>query len=260
MSLMMLGCVIVGAAWAQDEGGAVTPPATTKPATTATGDKTQHPERPTPPPRQESPLATARRAVNEAATELSKANAAYNGAKAKAAQGIQQTPQWQQLIEAQKQAQSTFAAATQPVLEKVHADPRYQNALAAKQRADAKMAELRTSATPTADELTEAGREQATNSALMKKLEEDALAADPAALQAKTNVEATRQALADLKKQAEETTANDPDVQAAKQAVDEAEKKLEEARKTLQDQIKSNQPQRPRPTPPPPPPPRGKRG
>jgi len=96
-------------------------------------------------------------------------------------------------------------------------------------------------------------------------LEDDAIAADPAAQQAKTNVEATRQALADLKKQAEETTANDPDVQAAKQAVDEAEKKLDEAKKALADQIKSNQPQRTHPpppprSPPPPPPPRSRKG
>ena len=59
------------------------------------------------------------------------------------------------------------------------------------------------------------------------------------------------QALADLQKQAEETTANDPLVQSARQALDEAGKKLDEAKKLLAEALKNNPQQRARPSPPP---------
>jgi DNA repair exonuclease SbcCD ATPase subunit len=198
-----------------------------------------------------NPVAAARKAFAEAQADLTQATAEYNAAKAKAAEGIQQTPQWKQLVDAQVKAQTQYAAATQPVLDKVHHDPLYLAAQANKQKADEKLAELRASATVTGDQLTEATREQFASANAMKKFEDDALASDPAAKTAKANLDQANQALTDLKKQAEETTANDPQVQSAKAAVDEAQKKLDEANKALKEAIKNNAPQRNRPSPPP---------
>ena len=53
-----------------------------------------------------NPIVAARREVAEAQAEVSRATGDYNAAKAKAAEGIQQTPQWKQLDEAQAKEQA----------------------------------------------------------------------------------------------------------------------------------------------------------
>ena len=77
---------------------------------------------------------------------MTRATAEYNAAKSKAAEGIQQTPQWKELTDAQAKAKTDFAAATQPVIEKVQADKLYVTAAANKHKADERLMELRNDA------------------------------------------------------------------------------------------------------------------
>src|SRR5436190_979942 len=84
-------------------------------------------------------------------------------------------------------------------------------AAARKQRATQRLAELKNDPNITAEALTQAGKEQYSNDAVMKKMEADALAADPKIAEAKTKLTDAGKAIVDLKKKLEENELADPD-------------------------------------------------
>jgi hypothetical protein len=185
-------------------------------------------------------VASARKELAAATTQASKANGAVKAAEAKVLEGFKKSPEWsaaQQQIDA---AKGSYDAASKPVLDKVHASPDYQKAAASRQRAADELAALKNSSTVTADALSKAGNEQYASDQLMKKMELDALAADPQVADARQKLVTATKAQDDLKRKLDELEQADPAYMAAKKDADEANDKVAKARTALQEAAKAD--------------------
>lgn len=124
----------------------------------------------------------------------------------RALNSLEATPAYAQLVAEARKAQAAYDAASVRVLEKLKSDPNYQALLKERDRAEEQVEAVQAGARfPNPEKVTPAAQRKLEISARVTRMEQDALAADPQASQAKARlVELTEQVKA-ARKQAEQS-------------------------------------------------------
>lgn len=154
-------------------------------------------------------------------------------------QDFEKDPEWQEAQKAQEQAQAEHDAARQAALEKVYEMPEYKTALDKKFAAESALHNLTASGSEVEPE-----QLQAASNALMeatgavRKLEDDALAADPAVAESKQKLADANAALNELRKKFKESLELNADYLDQSDRVEDLKFKLAEARQRNADQMR----------------------
>jgi len=189
-----------------------------------------------PPPVDRTGSIEARKKVQAAQSDVTKAQAALNEVVGKLRSDFEAGKDWQDAQAAQKQAQAEFEAAKKPIVEAVKKKLNYQTAEKEKAEAEKQLADLR-ARNVIGDPILKAVNKQADATAEMMKLENDALNADPKVLEARKKLAEATAAVIALKKQFDSSISTDAGWQENKKAVDMAQEQVATANKELKDAL-----------------------
>ncbi|MGE5608567.1 MAG: hypothetical protein ACM359_04895 [Bacillota bacterium] len=185
----------------------------------------------------DTPLKAARKRLTEAQTELKKAKAELDKAVGKLRAEFRKGDEWTKAQADQKQAQQELEACRKAVLENLKSKPEYQKAVAEKTKAEATRVQLREQEAPP-DKMVDALNNAMATAAAVTKLENDAIAADPKASDAKKRLAEATDTLDGLEKQFLESVKANPDLETARAAVKTAEEQVTQAQTSLKDTAK----------------------
>jgi hypothetical protein len=180
-----------------------------------------------------------RKQVTEATADLTKAQATLAVKKAELRMDAEKTDEWAKALEAQKKAKEDMDAAAKPVLEALAAKADYQKLLADKKTAETRKETLRLNGAGP-DKLYDAAMKVVTAQTAIKKLEDEALAADPKFTEAKKRYTEATAALAALQKKFDDGLKTNPEYKTALDAVAAAQEKVTTARKAATDAAKTD--------------------
>ena len=203
------------------------------PAMAQTQTQTQNP---LPPPVDRSGSTEAKKKVQAAQADVTKAQGALAEVVGKLRTDFEAGQDWQNAQMAQKQAQAEFDAAKKPILEAVKKKLNYQTAEKQRAEAEKELAELRNN-NVIGDPILKAVNKQADATAEMMKLENDALNADQKVVEARKKLAEATATVITLKKQFDTSLGTDAGWQEGKKAVDAAQEQVASANKELKDAL-----------------------
>lgn len=175
----------------------------------------------------------ARKRLGEAESQVHKAKLAMSAATAKIRKEIEGTPQWKQAAAAAREAQSAVTSAAKAVRERVAKEPAYKSAVAVRDQRRAERDALRADPKTPQEKVIEAAVAVLNAESAVRRIEQEAMAKDPAAVEAKRQMNETNAKLAELRKAFDDKAAQDPDYQSAKQQLETASTQFADARKQL---------------------------
>ncbi len=177
-----------------------------------------------------SPMAQARRDVNDAQVELDKAKKALAVARTKVEATVKTTnPQFAAVQAAFDKATADIKAATGPAMEAAHNTAAYKAALASEKSAKDRLAELNADPKSDPNAIAAAAAEITKAVTAKKKIDADAIDNDVKIADAKQRLIDNRKQLEEMKSQVDEAAKTDTDYQAADQAVTAAQDKVTQA-------------------------------
>lgn len=176
----------------------------------------------------------ARKQIADAQAELTKAQQALLAKKAELRAEAEKTDEWAAALEAQKKAKDELDAAGKPVIEALATKSDYQKLLAEKKAAEERKETLRL-ANAGPDKVFDATSKVVSVQLAIKKLEEEALAADPKVAEAKKKHTEATAAVTAIQRKFEESLKENADYKAAQDAVTAAQDKVKTARQTAAD-------------------------
>jgi hypothetical protein len=183
------------------------------------------------------------KAFQDAKAEMDKDTKAQKELKAKLTTNCKNSDEYHTAQDNLKKAEADLKAAQTPVLEALAKDPKYKAASEKQVQADLALRELQ-KGNPTAEQLTSATEAMVNSGAEVNKMKNDAMQAAPAIAEAKTKLQAAKDALKALEAKCDESLAADPDYQAATKLVDADKQKVDDAKKALADAQKQAAAQR----------------
>jgi hypothetical protein len=196
-----------------------------------------------PPPQQQRPvyrpptspavIAQDQAAVTSAKADLDKATQDEQTVTAKYRVGFEATQPWIDASTQLKAAQADETAAKQKVMDNLNQNSDYTSALADQQKAAGDLAEARSSPDATPDILGPLETTSYSAQAKVKKMEEDAMAADPDVIAAGQKVAGAKGVVGQLNDQFQKSLADKPDWKAADQVVQTTQKRLTDAQNKL---------------------------
>jgi hypothetical protein len=189
-----------------------------------------------PPPVDRTGSIEARKKVQAAQADVTKAQASLNEVVGKLRTDFEAGKDWQDAQAAQKQAQAEFDAARKPVIETVKKNFKYQSAEKEKAEAEKQLADLR-ARNVVGDAILKAVNKQADATSDMMKMENEALNADPKVVEARRKLAEATAAVIALKKQFDSSLSTDAGWQENKKAVDMAQEQVATANKELKDAL-----------------------
>ncbi len=189
-----------------------------------------------PPPVDRSGSIEARKKIQAAQSDVTKAQTALAEVVTKLRTDFEAGKDWQDAQAAQKQAQAEFDAAKKPVIEAVKKSFKYQNAEKEKAEAEKELADLRAK-NVIGDPILKAVNKQADATSEMMKLENEAMNADSKVVEARKKLAEATTAVAMLKKQFDSSLGTDAGWQESKKAVDMAQEQVATAQKELKDAL-----------------------
>ena len=177
----------------------------------------------------------AKRRASEADAQLRQARAALVMEANRLMKASESTPQWQQSATALKDAQNKHAQAVKAARAALTSNEQYKAAVAERTKRLDEREALRASPTATPEQRTQAAIAVLTAASAVNKIEQQALADDPAVSQAQSAVDQAQYLMDQLKKAAAIEAAKDPAYQAARQKVDAAAAQVAQANQQVQD-------------------------
>lgn len=200
-------------------------------------------------------VSDAKKRLGDAQSELTKAKVGAVLAARKIQKQLETTPQWKQAAHAAAEASNRYDTLCRSVRQKLEQEPRYKSAVAEYDKRVSERDALRANPTqqaaddqpksagqkaPAADPIIQASIAVLNAQSAVRKLEQDALAADPKVSQAKAELDDANAKLADLKRDALAKVKDDPTFQQAQQRLQQASATYAQAAKDL-DQAKKQQ-------------------
>jgi hypothetical protein len=171
----------------------------------------------------------AKKRVTEAENQLRQARAGLVIEAERLMKASEQTPQWQKAAGALKDAQGRHAQAVRAAKAALASNADYKAAIAERNKCVEKREALRHDPTATPEQRTDAAIGVLSASSAVSKLEQRALADDPAVAQAQSNVDQSQFVMDELRKAAALSASKDPAYQSAKQRVDAAAAQVNQA-------------------------------
>jgi len=169
--------------------------------------------------------------INEAQTQLNDAQQKLDEVITKYRVDYEKTPEWTQAQEDLAKAQTAYDDAKKPVLETVHKQQDYQDAIATKQKLAAELDAARNADGPVdAQKMTDLATQQMAAGATASRLEAAALDADSNVKDAKAKLLAANTVVQALHQKFLDSLKGNADYASAKAAVEDAHTKLVAAR------------------------------
>lgn len=175
----------------------------------------------------------ARKRLAEAESQVHKAKLAMSAATAKIRKEIEGTPQWKQAAAAAREAQGAFTSVAKAVRDRVSKEPAYKSAAAVRDQRRAERDALRVDPKTPQDKVIESAVAVLNAESAVRRIEQQAMEKDPAAVESKRQMNETNAKLAELRKTFDDKAAQDPDYQSAKQQLETASSQFADARKQL---------------------------
>jgi predicted nucleic acid-binding Zn-ribbon protein len=207
------------------------------------------------PVRAADPLHDAKKRLSDAQTELTKAKVGVSLAAKKIQKQIEATPEWKQAASAAMEATNRYEASMRVAREHLARQPAYKAAIAELDKRVTEREALRGSAVPASADDGAKGANKSDSSpdpvvtaavavlnaqSAVRKIEQEAYAADPQVTKARSDLDDANTKLAELKKVFLEKVKGDPAFQSAQQQFQQASANYAQAAKDL-DQAKKQQ-------------------
>lgn len=207
------------------------------------------------PARAADPLHDAKKRLSDAQSELTKAKVGVSLAAKKIQKQIEATPEWKQAATAAAEATNRYEVTMRAARQKLAQQPAYKAAIAELDKRVAEREALRSSAVPASaddgakdakksdqspDPVVTAAVAALNAQSAVRKIEQQAYAADPQVTKARSDLDDANAKLADLKKLFLEKVKDDPAFQSAQQQFQQASANYAQAAKDL-DQAKKQQ-------------------
>lgn len=175
----------------------------------------------------------ANKRVTEADSQLHKARLALSRSAARIRKQIEATPQYKAAEASSRAAQAQYAAAVKAVRQSLTSDASYKQAVQERNRCQAERDQLRANPDAPPDQVTQAAVALLGAQAAVARIEQQAIAADPAVSKARDALDEANAGLAEIQGTFPKYAQSDADYQSARQQVQQAAVAVNDAQKQL---------------------------